>query len=280
MIYFIFAGTAAAIAAMIWVVWANTALVTSELTICSSRLPAAFDGFRIAQISDLHNAEFGEHNTLLLQKLSAANPDIIVLTGDIIDARHTNVPVGLEFAKNAVKIAPTYYVPGNHEASIAAYESFKNGLQKAGVTVLEDRCISIKRDGAQLGILGLADPNFTTADAPFEAVAMQIEIRLHSLMNEKNSFTIVLSHRPEFFESYTACDVDLVFCGHAHGGQVRLPWVGGLFAPNQGLFPKYDAGVFTNDHTSMIVSRGIGKSIIPLRFCNRPEIVVAQLKAI
>ena len=113
----------------IWTVWGNTALMTNTVAISSSRIPAAFSGFRIAQVSDLHNAEFGKNNAELLKLLSESKPDIIVITGDLIDANHTDVGIALGFAQESVRIAPTYYVTGNHEAASPQYDALQTGLE-------------------------------------------------------------------------------------------------------------------------------------------------------
>lgn len=253
--------------------------MVNTTTISSSRIPASFSGFRIAHVSDLHDAEFGENNAKLLKLLSGSEPDIIVITGDLVDAQHTNITTALDFATEAIRIAPTYYVTGNHEASLSQYSMLKAGLEAAGVVVLEDEAVQLERNGEVVTLIGLSDPNFTIRGDVFGEVPAMVSTKLKSLMGDENDYTILLSHRPELFSSYVACDVDLVFSGHAHGGQFRLPLVGGLIAPNQGLFPKYDAGVFLTDNTHMVVSRGLGNSIIPLRFYNRPEIVIAELYA-
>ena len=262
----------------IWTLWSNTALEITEYEIMSDRIPQVFDGFRIAQISDLHNAEFGEGNWKLIQMLSQTDPDIIVLTGDLIDSRQTDLDVALEFAWQAGKIARVYYVSGNHEARVPEYEDVKNGLVKAGVVILENQKVQITREGESITLMGIDDPSFQESylfgDA--EGVAKQA---ISDLQDASDGYTILLSHRPELFDTYVDSGVDLVFSGHAHGGQFRLPFVGGLVAPNQGVFPRYDAGQFTEENTAMLVSRGAGNSIIPVRFNNRPEIVVAQLKS-
>ena len=126
-----------------WTIWGNTALMVNTVIISSSRIPAAFSGFGIAQVSDLHNAEFGENNAKLLKLLSESKPDIIVITGDFIDASHTDVGIALGFAQESVKIAPTYFVTGNHEASSPQYDTLKSGLEAAGVIVLEDEAVSL-----------------------------------------------------------------------------------------------------------------------------------------
>lgn len=262
---------------LIWTFWGNTALTVNNVKISSSRIPAAFSGFRIAQVSDLHNAEFGKDNKKLLELLSESKPDIIVITGDLVDAKHTDIGVALDFAKEAVNIAPVYYVTGNHEASLSQYNELKTGLETIGVVVLEDETIQLKRDKEVITLIGLSDPNFTLKGDIFGEVPAMVSTKLNSLADDESSYTILLSHRPELFESYAHCKMDLVLSGHAHGGQFRLPFIGGLIAPDQGIFPKYDAGLFTNGSTNMIVSRGLGNSIIPIRFNNRPEVIVIKL---
>ena len=262
-----------------WTVWGNTALEVNEYEIQSDRIPEGFDGFRIAQVSDLHNAEFSEGNNKLIQLLSQTEPDIIVLTGDLIDSRHTDIEIALDFARQAIQISPVYYVSGNHEARVSEYEDLQMGLAEAGVIVLENQTVNITREGESITLMGMDDPSFQESylfgDA--EGVAKQT---IETLLSESDGYTILLSHRPELFDLYVETGMDLVFSGHAHGGQFRLPFLGGLVAPNQGFFPKYDAGRFTEDNTTMIISRGVGNSIIPMRFNNRPEIIIAELKPV
>ena len=261
----------------IWSLWGNIALEVNEYEIVSNRIPEAFAGFRIAQVSDLHNKDFGEGYGQLLTLLSEINPDIIVVTGDLIDSRQTDLDVALEFAWQAGKIARVYYVSGNHEARVPEYEDLKTGLVKAGVVILENQKVQITREGESITLMGIDDPSlqedYLFGDS--ESVARQA---IEDLQNESDGYTILLSHRPELFDLYVDTEMDLVFSGHAHGGQFRLPFVGGLVAPNQGFFPKYDAGQFNEENTTMIVSRGVGNSIIPIRLNNRPEIVHVTLR--
>ena len=262
---------------IVWTLWGNTALEVNEYEVVSDRIPQGFEGFRIAQVSDLHNAEFGEGNEKLIQLLSQTDPDVIVITGDLIDSRHTDIEIALDFARQAVKIAPVYYVSGNHEARVREYEDLKMGLAEAGVVILENQNVQITREGESITLMGIDDPSFQE-DYLFgdsESVARQA---IDDLQNESEGYTILLSHRPELFDLYVDTGMDLVFSGHAHGGQFRLPFVGGLVAPNQGFFPKFDEGRFTEENTTMIVSRGVGNSIIPIRFNNRPEIVLVTLR--
>ena len=262
---------------IVWTLWGNTALEVNEYEVVSDRIPQGFEGFRIAQVSDLHNAEFGEGNEKLIQLLSQTDPDIIVLTGDLIDSRHTDIEIALDFARLAIKLAPVYYVSGNHEARVREYEDLKMGLAEAGMVILENQKVQITREGGSITLVGIGDPSFQE-DYLFgdsESVARQA---IEHQQNESDGYTILLSHRPELFDLYVDTEMDLVFSGHAHGGQFRLPFVGGLVAPNQGFFPKFDEGRFTEENTTMIVSRGVGNSIIPIRFNNRPEIVLVTLR--
>ena len=262
---------------IVWTAWGNAALELNTYTISSRGLPDAFDGYRIAQVSDLHNAEFGGGNQRLLDMLREAEPDMIAITGDLIDSRKTNIAVALAFAEEAVKIAPCYYVSGNHEARVPEYRELNAGLEAAGVTVLDDARIEIEISGKSITIIGVNDPSFLADYLTSDAAVM--DRKLSELSSEDASFTILLSHRPELFDTYAAHDMDLVLTGHAHGGQFRLPLIGGLIAPNQGLFPKYDDGLYSEGNTNMIVSRGLGNSIIPFRFNNRPEVVLIELKS-
>ena len=262
---------------IVWTAWGNAALELNTYTISSRGLPDAFDGYRIAQVSDLHNAEFGDGNQRLLDMLREAEPEMIAITGDLIDSRKTNIAVALAFAEEAVRIAPCYYVSGNHEARVPEYRELKAGLEAAGVTVLDDARVEIEISGKSITIIGVNDPSFLADYLTSDAAVM--DRKLSELSSEDASFTILLSHRPELFDTYAAHDMDLVLTGHAHGGQFRLPLIGGLIAPNQGLFPKYDDGLYSEGNTNMIVSRGLGNSIIPFRFNNRPEVVLIELKS-
>ena len=277
---FIFLAIAAAVlvALVIWIAWGNTALELNTYTISSSKLPQSFDGYRIAHVSDLHNAEMGKENGKLLTMLRDAGPDMIAITGDLIDSRNTDIEVALQFVREAVKIAPCYYVTGNHEARVNEYGELKAGMEAAGVTVLEDVKTKISMEGETITLIGVNDPSYQT-DYLFGDSETVMNTKLEELHSEKDGFTLLLSHRPELFDTYVDQDVDLVLSGHAHGGQFRLPFIGGLVAPNQGLFPEYDAGIYTEGNTNMLVSRGVGNSILPFRINNRPEVILIELQA-
>lgn len=263
-------------AVTVWIAWGNSALLLTEYTVDSSKLPPEFDSFRIVQISDLHNTEIGDKNEKLIKMITDARPDIIVFTGDIIDSRKTDMDIALAFTKEAVKIAPCYYITGNHESNVEEYDTFKSGLISQGITVLENKSVYIEKSNDKICLIGVSDPLFSTDDELHSSLIMKNT--LDSLDISEDCFTVLLSHRPELFKVYKEYPIDLVLSGHAHGGQFRLPFIGGVFVPSQGLFPKYDAGLFYENGTSMIISRGIGNSVIPVRINNRPEVVLIELK--
>ena len=257
-----------------WVLWANTALEVTEYSINSPEIPEGFDGFRIVQVSDLHNTEFGENNEKLLQMLRAAEPDIIAITGDLVDSRRTDLKVAIDFLREAVKIAPCYYVTGNHESRIEEFAELEKQMIEIGVILLRNDSCLLEREGDRLQLMGVDDCSFhPESNGNLQVLAMEAEIYR---MQSKN-YTVLLSHRPELAVVYDRYDVDLVLCGHAHGGQFRLPLIGGLYAPDQGFFPKFTAGIYEMTDMTMVVSRGLGNSAFPLRFNNRPEIVVVNL---
>lgn len=264
------------IAFSVWLWWGNTSIQTTHVNIRSEKIPTELDGFTIVQVSDLHNAEFGNQQDRLLKAVKSASPDIIAVTGDLIDSNHTDVTKAMEFINGAVKIALVYYVTGNHEAWSDQYIELKKQMLMVGVDVLEDENIIIEYAGVTIQLLGLNDLDFITTDGTYERLAM-IDTKLKNILGESNKYTILLSHRPELFDVYVENNIDLILSGHAHGGQVRLPFFGGLVAPNQGFFPKYFEGLYDKKQTKMIVSRGLGNSIIPLRVNNRPELVIVEL---
>ena len=250
-----------------YVLWGNSAVTVTEIPVTLSDLPEAFSGYRIAQISDLHNAQFGQDNERLLDKLAQSRPDIIVLTGDLFDCNRTDVDIAAQFAAAAARMAPTYYVTGNHEAyALASYKQLKAAMQESGVHLLENSLVTLEQDGQTISLIGVHDSGFTN-----------VQDSLTELVPQAEDCSILLAHRPELIGSYAGAGVDLVFSGHAHGGQFRLPFLGGILAPGQGLLPEYDAGLYQLQNTQLIVSRGLGNSRFPFRFNNRPEIVLAVL---
>ena len=264
---------------IIWIAYGNTDLEIYKYNVKSEDIPSEFDNFRIVQISDLHNAEFGENNEKLLLMLKQADADIIAITGDMIDSRNTGVDVAISFAQKAVNIAPVYYVNGNHESRVLGeYEKLKQGLTDAGVTILENSSADITIGDETISLIGINDPTFRM-ELVGDTMEQNIAHQLVSVIPDNDNYKVLLAHRPEYFDVY-AGNVDLVLSGHAHGGQFRIPFIGGLVAPGQGFFPEYYEGSHIKENTEMIVSRGIGNSIIPFRINNKPEIIVAELTKI
>lgn len=258
-----------------WLVWSNVTVEMTRYSVASSRLPASFDHSRIVVISDLHNAEFGEDNCQLIRLIEQESPDMIAITGDLVDSSKTNMETAESLIHHLTSIAPCYYVTGNHEAWLGEqYQELEKMLLKEAVVILHNTSVPWKKGQDSIQLAGLDDPDFTDRDSSVQQSIL--ETRLHE-MDLTDDYCILLSHRPEAFEAYQSEKVDLVLSGHAHGGQFRLPLIGGIIAPNQGWFPKYDAGIYSQQNTTMIVSRGIGNSIIPVRINNRPEIVSVEL---
>ena len=257
----------------------NKDLEVNKFNIKSKDIPEAFDNFRIVQVSDLHNAKFGKENERLIVALERVDADVIVITGDMIDSRNTDVEVAISFAQKTVNIAPVYYINGNHESRVPEeYEKLKKGLIEAGATVLENESVDITVGEDTITLIGINDPGFRM-ELVDDTMEQNVAHQLMKVIPDNDNYKILLAHRPHYFDVY-AGNVDLVLSGHAHGGQFRIPLVGGLVAPGQGFFPEYYEGSYIKDNTEMIVSRGIGNSIIPFRINNKPEIIVAELTKI
>lgn len=260
----------------LWAWQENKSIGVTTYHITDNKIPAAFASFRIAQIADLHNTQFGEGNTDLLELLQSSKPDIIVFTGDLLDARHPDMDVAVAFARAASEIAPCYYVSGNHEGGLETRLDFQERLSAVGVTVLDNASVEVTCQEQTITLTGVMD---LTLQSRYQQLP-DSQVMMNALTEanpDPEGFTLLLSHHPELFETYVQFGADLVLSGHAHGGQARLPGIGGVIAPNQGFFPEYDQGVYRQDETEMIVSRGLGNSLFPLRFNNPPELVMIEL---
>lgn len=253
-----------------FLVWQTNDLVVTTYDYSNSKVPLEFNDYKILQISDLHNKRFGKNQSRLIKHTLDINPDIIVITGDLVDDANESFDNALDYIKGVIDYLPVFYVAGNHEKTANLYETLKVDLEMLGVIVLEDDIYLIEKDQAFINLIGVLDPEFY--DSYYNVL-----INTVNSLYESEMFNILLSHRPEILDLYASTNVELVFTGHAHGGQVRLPFIGALLAPDQGVFPKYTSGVHTMDNTTMVISRGLGESIIPIRTFNRPEIVVVNL---
>lgn len=255
-------------------IWVNNNWIqTTEFTIESDKLPEAFDGKKIVQISDLHNANFGKGQSSLIEKVEAAKPDAIFLTGDLIDSNRYDLDTSLTLVDALVEMSEVYYVLGNHEVAVNKIDEITEALDQRGVHVLMDESMDWEVEGESVQIAGINDPLIdvqqTEQDFTRNALA-------DAGIDER--FTLLLAHRPEMFSIYVEEEIDLVFAGHAHGGQIRFPGLGGLFAPGQGWFPTMTKGLFEEQSTRLVLSRGLGNSGFPVRIFNLPEIIVVTLE--
>lgn len=275
------------IALLLFCSYQNRHLETTYYTYKAEQLGADLEGYRIVQISDLHNVKFGKNNQKLVDRIRECEPDMIVLTGDLVDSNHTNVDRAVQFVDEIVKICPVYYVTGNHEYWLekSEYDELMDGLVSAGVVILDNQVVEISRGDAKFRLVGLDDRSL--ADGTLEALLSDESIRNNQAEQKEETadnedsgekeLTVVLAHEPQYLARYAGTGVDLVLSGHAHGGQFRLPFVGGIVAPDQGFLPEYTAGEYYMNGTEMIVSRGLGNSVITVRLFNYPEIVCVDL---
>lgn len=257
----------------------NNTIKVTNIKLNFRTLPEAFNNYKIVQLSDIHQKVFDNENKTLISKVKKAKPDIIVITGDLINASYSSDKNIDKLIDNLLDIAPIYYVTGNHEVANKAFSKFSKNLEQKGVNILRNSSEELKRNNDSILIVGVDDP-ITTEISENNFCRKLLSDEINKTLNSKNNklFKILLSHRPEQFDLYVENKIDLTFSGHAHGGQVRIPFVGGLFAPNQGYFPQYTSGKYTKEQSTMIVSRGLGSGSFPVRIFNRPEIVVVTLK--
>ncbi|NLT14772.1 MAG: metallophosphoesterase [Clostridiales bacterium] len=253
----------------------NTRVTVDEYPLGYSSLPAAFDGYRIVQLSDIHAAVFGKDNSRLIDAVRKAQPDIITVTGDLvsnIDDMDEALGIVQPLIRSLVNIAPVYYVTGNHEWDSGWVRELLKMLVDSGVTVLKNEYVRLSIGKASIVLAGIDDPNGPADMIPPEAFISQLR------MVEGDTFLVLLAHRNIYLNKLSGQGIDLILCGHAHGGLIRLPLAGGLLGPSRELFPPYTSGVYTKGGTKMLVSRGIGNKTGVPRFLNNPQVAVAVLK--
>lgn len=247
-------------------------LEISRYEVNSKKLPESFDGFKIVQLSDLHGAEFGEDGMGLVEKVKELEPDMIALTGDFVTDEGDLAAVK-KLAGRLTELCPVYFVSGNHEFGSGLAVKVRNILERAGVKYLSNEYLTISRGEDEILLGGVEDP-LAYAD-------MLSPDELAQKMNDAapDAFKILLGHRNYWMTEYPELPVDLIFCGHAHGGLIRIPGVGGLIGTDRRLFPDFDAGEYNNGRYTLIVSRGLGNSVPIPRVFNRPEIVCVELSS-
>lgn len=238
--------------------------MTTEYEYFSPRVPFSLDGKKIVQISDLHGRTYGKNHSLLLSAVAAQNPFAVFISGDLVDCEWEDRSIYLSLLTQLYSAygKNVYFVPGNHEHNCRSYADIIKGAASTGVSVMEGDC-AVFSDFAILGIdsARLSSPRLNEAAKK---------------VTERKKFTLALAHEPQYIGEYSRLGADLLFAGHAHGGQVRIGSVG-IYSPGQGLFPKYACGMYVKDNLTMIVSRGLGGKT-PFRINNPPELVVCTLR--
>ncbi len=260
---------------IVFLYWQNKGLRLHKIFLENKKLPKGFSNYKILHISDFHNDKSLLFDTIKLSKKE--KPDIIFITGDIIDSRKTDIKTAINLLEELNKIASVYYVVGNHENRIKNLDAFINEVKVTNTKVLNNEKIIVEKDGDFISLIGLSDPNFSKINREKEEASFIKTIKKLSFGD--NTFKLLLVHRPEYFLEYTNAKYDLIFSGHAHGGQFSIPFTDiGVFVPDQGFFAKYCAGVKEKENTKMIINRGIGNSLFPFRLFNRPEVILLTLK--
>lgn len=264
----------------------NTFLSVTKVTIKDDKIPASFDGYKIVQLSDLHDKSFGKDNSRLLRVIDKQKPDIIVLTGDMINSTDTDFQNLYSFSKQLVGICPVYYIVGNHEQMLSngLYKDMIGNLKKIGITVLDNEKTTLIKNGKKINLYGLwfnlrYYRNLSNQTA-YGSDYYLTQDTIDQLIGKANtsSYNILLAHNPVYFDAYSSWGADLTLSGHIHGGMIRIPFKGGLLSPEIKFFPKYDAGIYENNDNKMFVSRGLGNGTFGIRLFNTPEIAVIVLE--
>ncbi|MBR1663951.1 MAG: metallophosphoesterase family protein [Ruminococcus sp.] len=260
--------------AMAELIWSNSYIEVESFEYKNEHIPDGFDGAKIVSVVDYHN-HGGSYEDRLIDKIKAQQPDYIFLEGDIVDAKRTDLDVVGEFFKKCAAVAPCYLCLGNHEMSVFAKGHKEEYLQlaaDAGVNVLDNKAVTLERNGDTMTLVG-------TTNAPESTVMSEV------LDGKTGSPLLWIHHYPEDFESISSTANSLgyknvlMFCGHAHGGLIRIPFTRiGAYAPGQGVLPKYTGGDYYSGDNEMLLSRGCGNSGYTLRFFDPFEIVVCTLK--
>lgn len=281
------------VGAILWNVYWNQSIVMRTYTCQNSDIPESFQGYRIVQLTDIHSVRDVKQGEMIYEKVRSADPDMICITGDLIDSAYykRNGIKGEQYTllllEELLKIAPVYMVYGNHEMVLLDnpdQNAFKVAVEKLGVEIINNKSFKIYSEDREeyIRLAGIQDPatlykSFRYAGIKTNGDRVEAMLDTVTVGVRSEEFVLLLSHRPEYLEMYDQYSLDVCLTGHAHGGQFRIPFVGGVYAPGQGFFPKYTKGVYRTDDLEMYVGVGIGNSTIPLRIFNPPEIVTIVL---
>jgi len=280
----------------------NRSVGTTRYAVSSDAIPKAFEGYTLVQVSDFHSSEDERFCEEILEEIRREEPNGIFITGDLVDSGICSREAEdlrsvsregfpgestADFVGALIQIAPVYFVYGNHEMILLddpENNPFKRRLEEIGVQFMNNRVLLLERDGDTIQLAGIQDPATLYKDPILAGSGDNTRERTEAMLEQiapdmdSEQFTVLLAHRPEYVALYKNYSIDLVLAGHAHGGQIRLPFMReGLYAPNQGFFPRYTNGSYREGPLEMIVSRGLGNSVFPFRFLNKPELVVVKL---
>ena len=253
---------------------------TTSFEVFSKKIPSSFDGYKILQLSDLHSKEFGNDNKNLLKEINDANPDIIVLTGDFVTANETDFTVFFELVDKISPKYEVYYITGNHEQALSgsSRKEIFGYLKEKGVRFLSNESVSIQKDDETIDLYGLCYESAYYSERRGNIYTKEM---MNKSLGEANltKFNVLLTHSPTNFEVYKSWGADLTLSGHVHGGMIRVPFIGAIFSPDEGLMPKYSAGRYQLEDSVLVVSRGLGRGSRGFRLFNRPNLVEITLKS-
>ena len=267
---------------IIYIHYESNTIELSYYEMSSQKVPSSFNNFKILQLSDLHSKTFNDNNEYLIKKIDAEKPDIIVMTGDMINNKDKNYKSFSFLASYLGKNYDTYYTFGNHEENLEDHqkEHLKNILQSLNITTLYNKKISLKNNDDSINLYGLC------FDMAYYKRPYKLKKDFDIIENKKllgspniNLYNILLAHNPLYFKVYSEWGADLILSGHIHGGIIQIPFIGGLLSPERKLFPKYYSGQYKIKDSKLIVNRGLGNTKIKLRMFNKPEISVITLKS-
>lgn len=280
----------------------NNWITTTRYTIQNNKINNDLNGYRIVQISDVHSIRNENKKEKVIEKVKKENPNMIFVTGDLIDTDYYSEQNSmyqqgeikqiekftLDFMKELSNIADVYFIYGNHELILLddpVNNEFVTALDELGITILNNKLDTMQINNTTINLVGLQDPSTLYKDKKYAYIGNNKE-KTKSILDDliknnddfnNDNFTILLAHRPEFFDLYSNYDVDIAFTGHTHGGLIRLPIIRGIYSRAEGIFPKYSVGKYNKEKFTMIINGGIGYSEIPIRIFNQPEIVVTTL---
>lgn len=256
-----------------------------KYTVKNEKIPEAFNNFKIVQLSDFHSKGYRNTTEKIISKIKRINPDIIVMTGDMVSYDMTGTEEFEKLVKELSEIYPIYYIDGNHEHLAeklipGEYLYFMEFLRELGVITIKNDYVEIYKGNESINLYGVNIPLDWPSGVYVNKLQLERDYVEKTLPEaDADKFNILLAHNPIFIKQYSKWGANLVLAGHMHGGIVRIPFTNiGLLSPERKIFPKYAAGKFKVNGSIMIVNRGIGASSFDLRIFNNPEISVITLK--